>query len=49
VLTFMSKGFANMVIHMAFDTTVLSSSGKSVRTRSLPMRANPGQRGAVAR
>ena len=49
VLTFMSKGFANMVMHMAFDTTVLSSSGKSVRTRALPMRAAPGQRGAVAR
>jgi len=49
VLTFMSKGFANMVIHMAFDKTVLSSSGKSVRTRALPMRANPGQRGVVTR
>jgi hypothetical protein len=49
VLTFMSKGFANMVIHMAFDTTVLSSSGISVHTRSLPMRANPGQRGAATR
>ena len=49
VLTFMSKGFANMVIHMAFDTTVLSSGGKSVQARALPTRANPGQRGAVAR
>ena len=29
VLTFMSKGFANMVVNMAFDTTVLGSSGKS--------------------
>jgi len=49
VLTFMSKGFANMVIHMAFDTTVLSPSGKSVQARALPTRANPGQRGAAAR
>jgi len=28
VLTFMSKGFANMVVQMAFDTSVLGSGGK---------------------
>jgi hypothetical protein len=47
VLTFMSKGFANMVVQMAFDTTVLSSGGKSVHTRELPARANAGQRGSA--
>jgi Peptidase family M28/PA domain len=28
VLTFVSRGFANMVVNMAFDTTVLTRSGK---------------------
>ena len=28
VLTFMSKGFANMVVQMAFDTSVPGSGGK---------------------
>src|SRR5207249_1309029 len=28
VMTFVSRGFATMVVDMAFDTTVLSSSGK---------------------
>jgi hypothetical protein len=36
VLTFMSRGFANMVVQMAFDTTVLGSSGASVHTQALP-------------
>ena len=44
VLTFMSRGFANMVIQMAFNTTVLASSGKSVRKPALSTRANAGQR-----
>jgi hypothetical protein len=44
VLTFMSKGFANMVAQMAFDTTVLSSRGKSVHKPALSTRtsASPG-------
>src|SRR5437899_7267031 len=47
VLTFMSKGFANMVVQMAFDTTVLSSSGTSVHTRALPKPTNAGQRASA--
>jgi hypothetical protein len=49
VLTFMSKGFANMVIHMAFDTTVLSSSNKPASTRALPKLAKLAVGGAAAR
>jgi Zn-dependent M28 family amino/carboxypeptidase len=45
VLTFMSKGFANMVVQMAFDTTVLSSGGKSINKTAPSIRANAGQRG----
>ena len=48
VLTFMSKGFANMVIQMAFDTTVLGSSGTAVHKAALPVHAKAG-RGASAR
>jgi hypothetical protein len=48
VLTFMSRGFANMVVQMAFNTTVLASSGKSVRKPALPTRTYAGQR-ALAR
>jgi hypothetical protein len=44
VLTFMSRGFANMVVQMAFNTTVLASSGKSVHKPALSIRANAGQR-----
>ena len=44
VLTFMSRGFANMVVQMAFNTTVLASSGKSVRKPALPTRTYAGQR-----
>jgi hypothetical protein len=47
VLTFMSKGFANMVAQMAFDQTVLSSSGKSVHTRAQSTRTNAGQHAAT--
>src|SRR6478752_2731980 len=35
VLTFMSKGFANMVVQMAFDKTVLGSSGTAVHKPAL--------------
>ena len=44
VLTFMSRGFATMVVQMAFNTTVLTSSGKSAHTPALSMRANAGRR-----
>jgi hypothetical protein len=44
VLTFMSRGFANMVVQMAFDTTVLTRSGTTVQKQSLPKRTNAGQR-----
>src|SRR5215471_20420415 len=44
VLTFMSRGFANMVIQMAFNTSVLGSSGKSVHKPALSARTNAGQR-----
>jgi hypothetical protein len=44
VLTFMSRGFANMVIQMAFNTTVLASSSRSVHKPALSVRANAGQR-----
>jgi hypothetical protein len=44
VLTFMSRGFANMVVQMAFDTTVLSRSGTSAQKQPLPKRTNAGQR-----
>jgi hypothetical protein len=48
VLTFMSKGFANMVVQMAFfDTTVLGSSGQSVQKPALSVRTDAGQRGSA--
>jgi hypothetical protein len=47
VLTFMSKGFANMVVQMAFDTTVLGSSGKSVHKPALSIRTKAGQRASA--
>ena len=40
VLTFMSKGFANMVVQMAFDKTLQASSGKSVNNRTQAKRAS---------
>jgi hypothetical protein len=36
VLTFMTKGFATMVLGMAFDTKVMSSSGNAVFDKKLP-------------
>jgi hypothetical protein len=40
-LTFMSKGFANMVVNMAYDTTVLSPSGNSTHKRAPSTPAHP--------
>jgi peptidase M28-like protein/PA domain-containing protein len=37
VMTFMSKGFANMVLAMAFDTKVMSSSASVVYKKQLPI------------
>jgi Peptidase family M28 len=37
VLTFMSKGFANMVVQMAFDTKVMSASNSVVFKKKLPI------------
>jgi len=42
VMTFVSKGFANMVVNMAFDTTVLSSSDTPASRRALPAPAPAG-------
>ncbi|MFL6124896.1 M28 family peptidase [Actinophytocola sp.] len=42
VMTFVSKGFANMVVNMAFDTTVLSSSGTPASRRAQPAPAPAG-------
>jgi hypothetical protein len=36
VLTFMTKGFATMVLGMAFDTKVMSASGNAVFNKKLP-------------
>jgi hypothetical protein len=36
VLTFMSKAFATMVVHMAFDKTVMSASARSAYRKSPP-------------
>ena len=40
VLTFMSRGFANMVVQMAFDTKVMSASNNAVIKKKLPI---PGE------
>ena len=37
VLTFMSKAFATMVVQMAFDTKVMSSSTSTVYSKKLPI------------
>jgi hypothetical protein len=37
VLTFMSKAFASMVVQMAFDTKVMSSSNSAVYSPKLPI------------
>ncbi len=44
VLTFMSKAFANMVVQMAFDTKVMSSSSSVVFQKKLPVAGNAGRR-----
>jgi hypothetical protein len=44
VLTFMSKGFANMVVRMAFDTTVLSSGNAAVSRHAPAGAARAGRR-----
>ncbi|WP_084469912.1 M28 family peptidase [Amycolatopsis benzoatilytica] len=42
VLTFISRGFAKMVVDMAFDDTVLHSAGKPGPQRPMPARAPRG-------
>jgi hypothetical protein len=37
VMTFMTKGFANMVLRMAFDTKVMSASSDAVYKKRLPI------------
>jgi hypothetical protein len=50
VLTFMSKGFANMVVQMAFDTTVLTRDARTaVQNQALSARAHADQHGAAVR
>jgi len=44
VLTFMSKGFATMVLAMAFDTKVMSSSGNAVFNKKLPYAGETSRR-----
>jgi len=45
VLTFMSKGFANMVVQMAFDTTVMASSSATAGARAMPTQPQGGEQG----
>jgi hypothetical protein len=47
VLTFMSKGFANMVVQMAFDQTVLSPSAKSVHKQAQSTRTKASRHPAT--
>jgi hypothetical protein len=42
-----AEGFVSMVGQMAFDTTVLGSSSKSVHEPTLSVRTNAGQRGSA--
>jgi len=44
VLTFMSKAFASMVVQMAFDTKVMSSSNNAVVNNKLPIAGETGRR-----
>jgi hypothetical protein len=44
VLTFMSKAFANMVVQMAFDTKIASSSTSVVFKKKLPIAGEVGRR-----
>ena len=48
VLTFMSKAFATMVLHMAFDAKVMSASNNAVYKKTLPL-AQESSRRFVAR
>ncbi|HEX6789108.1 MAG TPA: M28 family peptidase [Gaiellaceae bacterium] len=43
VMTFVSRGFANMVVNMAFDTKVMSSSGSVVYNKKLPIADEVGR------
>ena len=43
VLTFMSKAFADMVVRMAFDTKVMSSSTSIVYKKKLPIASETGR------
>jgi Zn-dependent M28 family amino/carboxypeptidase len=44
VLTFMSRGFANMVVQMAFDTKVMSASSSVVFQKKLPIAGTASRR-----
>ena len=44
VLTFMSRAFATMVVQMAFDTKVMSSSNNTVINKKLPIAGEVGRR-----
>jgi hypothetical protein len=44
VMTFISRGFATMVVNMAFDMTVLSSTGTPAGRHALPSTAPAGDR-----
>ena len=44
VLTFMSKAFADMVVRMAFDTKVMSSSNNLVYKPKLPITSDTSRR-----
>ena len=44
VMQFMSRGFANMVLRMAFDTKVMSSSSNAVYNKRLPLALESGRR-----
>ncbi len=48
VLTFMSKAFATMVVQMAFDTKVMSSSNNVVYKKKLPIAGEVGRRFVAA-
>jgi hypothetical protein len=47
VMTFMSKGFATMVLRMAFDTKVMSASGSAVYKKKLPIADEVGRHFSV--
>jgi len=48
VLTFMTKGFATMVIDMAFDTKVMSASNNAVYSPKLPITSEVGRHSFVS-